>query len=259
MALLEHGFAAVAEIHALMSFHEPRSDVSRLNRMASQRTVQVAPQTMQVLRLAQRIAQLSDGVFDVSVAPRLVHSGFLPHPPRCPAPDPRANWRDIQLKAGNSVRFLRPLWIDLGGIAKGFAVDAALAAIRRHSRRSVQINAGGDLRVSGPISRTAALDVPGHDRRHRALVQLRNAALASSCGWPQRRGHRGAWQSPHVHGGAKRCGPIKRFVSVVAPRAADADALSKVVMALGPSARAILRRRGASAYLHEPRSGWQRL
>lgn len=259
MALMESGFAAIANIHALMSFHDPHSDVSRLNRLASQRAVPVNPATMQVLRVAQRVSQASAGVFDITVAPRLVANNFLPRPVHCPEPDPRATWHDIQLLPHNRVRFRRPLWIDLGGIAKGYAVDVALTAMRRHSQRPVQINAGGDLRVSGALTANVMLDVPGHRARQRPVAQIRNASLASSCGWNQRRRQRGRWLLPHERGASVRPCATTRFVSVSASRAVIADALTKVVMAQGLPARVVLRRFGASGWLHDPRRGWQKL
>ena len=76
---IEAGFAAIAGIHRLMSFHEPLSDVSRTNR-AGGGTVRVDPHTYAVLAAAQHLAEASDGIFDITVAPDLVAWGFLPRP-----------------------------------------------------------------------------------------------------------------------------------------------------------------------------------
>lgn len=86
-------FAEVAAVHQLMSFHEPDSDVSCLNREAASRPVAVDERTFEVLACAQEVSRASSGAFDITVAPELVRSGALPAP-RAPAPEPEATWRD---------------------------------------------------------------------------------------------------------------------------------------------------------------------
>ena len=252
-------FDTIAAVHRLMSFHEPGSDVSRLNRDAWRRPVAIDRRTVQVLRLAQTVSAASDGVFDVTIAGALVNSGFLPRPAAGPEPDPSANWRDIRLLSDGRVRFLKPLWIDLGGIAKGYAVDAALQTSRRPAGASIAINAGGDLRVAGPCAVDAVLDVPQLALRRRPVINLTNQALASSCGIGARRRQGQIWVSPHRHGHSHRNLSTRRFVAVLASRCALADALTKVVLARGRGASALLRQFDARAWLHEPGRGWQRL
>ena len=253
------GFAAIAAIHELMSFHDPRSDVSRLNREAWRRPVAVDPRTLKVLWLARRISAASAGVFDITIATALVSSGFLPRPAGAPEPDAGATWRDITLQDDGRVRFRKPLWIDLGGIAKGFAVDAALLCRPRTPQSSVSINAGGDLRVAGPGATEVLLHGAGLALARLPLVALTNRALASSCGQPARRWRHRAWVSPHRHGATHRNLSTTRFVSVVAQRCAVADALTKVVLARGAAAAPVLRKFHAQAFVHNPARGWQRI
>jgi thiamine biosynthesis lipoprotein len=250
-------FAAIAAVHDLMSFHAPRSDVSRLNREAWLRPVAVDARTLTVLRLARRISAASAGVFDITVAPALVSSGFLPRPAGAPEPDKGATWRDITLQNDGRVRFRKPLWIDLGGIAKGFAVDNALSCWARRPRVSVSINAGGDLRVAGPGRTEVLLNVAAQNLSRVPLVVLTNRALASSYGQPARRRRNGAWASPHRHGATHRNLSTTRFVSVVARHCALADALTKVVLARGSAAAPVLRNFNAQAFVHNPPRGWQ--
>ncbi len=258
-ALFRRAFAAIAGVHELMSFHDPRSDVSRLNREAWRRPVAVDPRTLKALRLARRISAASAGVFDITVASALVSSGFLPRPAGAPEPDPSASWRDITLRRDGRVRFRKPLWIDLGGIAKGFAVDAALLCRPRSRHVRISINAGGDLRVAGPGATNVLLNVTGQTLRQVPLVALTNRALASSCGQPARRRRKQAWVSPHRHGATHRNLSTTRFVSVVAQRCAVADALTKVVLARGSAAAPVLRKFHAQAFVHNPARGWQRI
>ncbi len=208
-AAIDIGFAAIADIHRLMSFHEAESDVSRLNRDAASGPVRVDPRTFAVIRLAQEIAQASAGVFDICAARSLVAWGFLPRPDSRHPPDPSATWRDIVLEAdgdgGGRVSFAKPLWIDLGGIAKGFAVDAGLAAMKLAPEVPCLINAGGDLRVAGPeaeriILRVPGLDLGGLDAALIPAIEIEDGSLASSSGPENRRTRDGVTVGPHVDG-----------------------------------------------------------
>ena len=126
-AALESAFDAVARVHAALSFHSPHSELSRLNRDAARGEVAVGADTAAVLTLALELAAASAGAFDPCVGGALVAAGVLPAPAGAPTPDAAADWRDVVLD-GDRVHFRRPLWLDLGGIAKGHAVDVALAA-----------------------------------------------------------------------------------------------------------------------------------
>lgn len=178
---IDAAFAEVARIHALMSFHEEGSDVSRLNREAHISPVAVDWRTYRVIARALAISALSDGAFDITVGATLVARKFLPRPLRAPEPDLDATWRDIELLPDFKVRFRKPLWIDLGGIAKGFAVDRAIAISTAHAPRLAIVNAGGDLRVAGR-GEFIRLAAPAWHEEAVPVMQLENGSLASSCG-----------------------------------------------------------------------------
>lgn len=254
---IEAGFAAIGEIHRLMSFHEPDSDVSRLNRAGARNPVAVDPDTFAVLTRAQRMAEASDGIFDITVAPDLVAWGFLPRPDSC-EPEPAASWRDIELTASNTALLHRPLWIDLGGIAKGYAVDRAVAAMALPAAVQCSVNAGGDLRVQGPAPERILLRAPV-DGANVPVLALDNASLASSSGRDDLHTVDGREVGPHVAGGTHRCVGTHSFVSVVAQDCVIADALTKVVLAMGADADAILKSYDSTAYFHDGQrdSGWQ--
>ena len=97
---IDAAFAEIAATQETISFHQPDSDVSRLNREAYCRPVRTSPHTRLVLRLAQSIAAETEGVFDVTTAAQLVERGLLPKPESFFAPDPRASWRDIVFGPG---------------------------------------------------------------------------------------------------------------------------------------------------------------
>jgi thiamine biosynthesis lipoprotein len=254
-ATIDKGFAAIAEVHRLMSFHEAASDVSRLNRDAAAASVTVDAHTFAVLRFAQEVSEASDGLFDITTASRLVAWDFLPRPSGAPEPDPDASWRDVIPEGENRVRFARPLWIDLGGIAKGYAIDQAIAAMGLAPGIQAVVNAGGDLRVAGPRTE------PIHLRSAIAMdevpvVEIEDGALACSSGREHLKPSGDGRVGPYVHGKSGRSIGADSFVAVAARDALTADALTKVVLAAGSEAEAILGQFGAIAYLYEAGAGW---
>jgi thiamine biosynthesis lipoprotein len=252
---IDKGFAAIAEIHRLMSFHESASDVSRLNREAARSAVTVDPLTFEVLRHAQNFSEQSDGLFDITAARRLVEWDFLPKPGDAPAPAADASWRDIVLEDENRIRFKKPLWIDLGGIAKGFAVDQAMAAVGARSEIQVYINAGGDLRVAGPnvelVRLRSAIEMDAVP-----VIEMEDGALASSSGREHLKDHRNSRVGPHVDGRTGLSVGADSFVTVAAGDCLTADALTKVVLAAGSRAEPILGHFGAIAYFYDISAGW---
>jgi FAD:protein FMN transferase len=253
---IDAAFAVLAEVQALMSFHDPDSEISRLNRKALYRPVAVHPLTYEVLRLAREISVGSAGAFDVTVAPQLVESGHLPHLESPWTPDPAASWRDVELDSDGCVRFWRPLWVDVGGIAKGYAVDGAIERLREAGAVQACVNAGGDLRVIGPEVERVRLR-PDVASDVVPMIALADGSIASSCGYRARQRHVGGWRGPHVDGRSGTPLDPQRFVSVVAQRCVHADALTKPVLALGRDSDPLLRRYGACAYLLTSDGGWQ--
>jgi thiamine biosynthesis lipoprotein len=250
-------FAEIAAVHRLMSFHETSSDVSRMNRDALRQPVPVHSHTLEVLKCALEIAASSNGVFDISVGAELVKWGLLPRPAGAPQ-RPKGTWRDIEIRRDGRVAFHRPLCIDLGGIAKGYAVDRAAECLRGWDAKQVVVNAGGDLRARGPRVERIGLKLESMADSV-PVVELRDGSVASSNGHRSRRWRWGRVCGPHIHG-VRRCpAPTDRFVCVVAERCVVADALTKVVMADGPHSMGLLRQFGASAHFHDSRCGWQHL
>jgi len=221
-------FGAIERVQRLMSFHDPASETSRLNREAAARPVVVDHWTFQVLATAADLHRRSDGLFDIGVPP------------------PAAG--GIELLGGNRVRFRHPgIRIDLGGIAKGFAVDRAIEALRCRGMRAGLVNAGGDLFGFGPEPVSVELRDPRDPCRILCRVEIENEALASS----------GGVFDPAVSSHAADCAitdpraqrPVSRALgaSVRAPSCMIADALTKVVIIEPQSAAALLRQDHASA------------
>lgn len=250
---IDRAFSVIAEMHRLMSFHEPDSDLSRMNRSAARAPVAVAPATFAALRLACQISEASSGVFDVTVGRELSRRRKLPRPPGAPEPDPEGSWRDIECLPDGRIAFRRPLWVDLGGIGKGFAVDRAIETVAAELPGRWIVNAGGDLRVAGDGVELVLLDAMAAPDAAPGL-EVGNASVASSSG---RDDPASLSTASHLDGRTRRLVGRSAFVSVVAQECAVADALTKVVLARGRRCGDLLRRYGATAFLQDARGGWQ--
>lgn len=227
---IDQAFAAVQTIHDLMSYHDPASDVSRLNR-AGAACVAVHPHTWEVLATARAVAEASAGRFDVSIAPELVRHGYLPRQADLARPAFGANWQHIELLPGYRVRLTRPLHLDLGGIAKGYAVDCAIRALQGAGVPVGRVNAGGDLRLFGGAAEPIHVRHPHTATCLLPLCQLSDGAVATSATYYSRRRVRGRPVSPLIDAATRQPCVSVRSVSVLADRCTIADALTKVVYA----------------------------
>lgn len=155
----ELAFAAIERVHHFMSRQASDSDVSRINRAAAGERVAVDRWTWDVLRRAKELRRATGGLFDCAV-----HSSF----------------EDLEL-AGEARVFLRQrVTISLDGIAKGYAVDRAVAALRHAGVVGGVVNAGGDLRVFGDEPQTVHVRHPRAPGRFVQIGALREAAVATS-------------------------------------------------------------------------------
>jgi thiamine biosynthesis lipoprotein len=246
-AAIDAAFASIEEVQRLMSFHDPKSDVSRINGAEAGQRLSIHPRTFNVIKFARQLSDLSGGTFDITMAPVLVENGFLPRGrPHEPIPF-GATYLDLELLPGSQVRWRRKGWIDLGGVAKGYAVDCAIATLRSHDHVTTAIvNAGGDLRCFGEAQ-------PIHIRHPNTpavlmhLGWLGDAALASSAGYFSGIEVDGCRIDPLVDPKRRRCASWDASISVAAPDAMSADALTKVIRLMPGFAPELLDRFGAQA------------
>ena len=236
----EAAVSAVADVHRLMRFHDPDSAVSRLNREASRYAVMVHPWTYAVLQTALDMSRDSDGAFDIGVA------GV--GPPSAGASSQASG--AIELLADHHVRFHHAgLRIDLGGIAKGFAVDCAIAALRGRGVRAAMVNAGGDLAVLGSGVRLVHIRDPRAPDRLLCEVEVSNGALASSARRFDPFRSADTTDTAVVDPATGRPAQRVHGATVRAPTCMIADALTKIVMISGEGTAALLTRFQASAML----------
>jgi thiamine biosynthesis lipoprotein len=204
------------------------------------------------LKSAQEFSRNTDGIFDITMAGQLVKWNYLP---RYGARFGRGSWRDIILESTGHVRFRRPLLIDFGGIAKGFAVDRAVEILKRKRVMAGIVNAGGDLRVFGSASQLVHLRHPKQPNRAAGAVRLRERAIATSGIYFSRTKNCRRCVSPILDARTGRAACELISVTVGAADCMTADALTKVVFALRGEAAPLLARYSADALLLEQDGG----
>ena len=219
----ELAFVAIEKVAAVMSFHDEHSELSALNRAPVGQWVRIGSSLWEVLSLALNLQQRTAGVFNVAIAGPLISCG------RLPGRKSRIDWRHLD-RAGFEIDGLRarriaPIKIDLGGIAKGFAVDQAVEVISKMDTGSTGcVNAGGDLRVFGPG--VQSVGIRGSGGFVELVRKLQNQSVATSTV----RGSNG--NSSYINPRRQNFLMCSRTVSVVSKSCAIADALTKVVLHL---------------------------
>ncbi|WP_114637252.1 FAD:protein FMN transferase [Polynucleobacter necessarius] len=176
---VDNAFRAIQIVHELMGFRNPQSELSRINRQAHIEAIEIHAWTVQVLKIAKKIHQKSQGLFDCDIGHRLVAAGLLPSHITFQNHH-LGGIADIQFLAPDLIRSLRPVCLDLGGIAKGFAVDMAVRVLISEGVQSGIVNAGGDLRVFGNTSRPIQIRNPFLPNTTLEIGSLKNGAIATS-------------------------------------------------------------------------------
>ncbi len=245
--LAEIAFGRIARVQSLMSFHDSDSELSRLNACGHLHPLPVNEWTLDVIAEAVRLGEASEGVFDITVAPLLVSWGLLPKHQARTSLDNKANFRDIILHDDGRVSFRRPLQLDLGGIAKGFAVDKAAEILTGAGVKHGVINAGGDLRFIGERPPLVSLRDPSTPHLRLIETEVTAPAMATSAAYFANRVHHHRKVNHIVH--PHTCKPMRSniSVSVFAPTCVQADALTKIVVLDDPDNwRPLLQKEDAS-------------
>jgi len=240
------GFQALQQVDRRMSIYQPASELSRLNRLAAKTWVRIDPDILAVTAEALHVSRQSDGALDVTILPLMRLWGFVQHVGRIPtvaelqATLPLVDYRHIQVDvARGAIHFAREgVELDFGGIAKGFAVDKAMAALLAQGVHHALVNAGGDLfAMSTATTETSwIVDIqhPHVADRSLATIPVHNRSVATSGNYEnyfEQHGQR------YGHLIDPRTGyPVASVASVttLANTAMQADAISTAAFVLGP-------------------------
>ena len=237
--------AVMVEMHridASMSPYKESSELSRINRDAARQPVEVSAELFDLLARSIAFSELSNGAFDITYA----SAGHLydyrkrirPTEEQLSAARESIGYRHLQLdRASRTVRFSREgVRIDLGGFAKGYAVDNGAAILARHGVRHAVVAAGGDSRMLGDrCGRPWTIGVrdPRREDEVVALLPLEDVAVSTS-GDYERFFDDGDERCHHlIDPRTGRSPHAVRSVTVIAPDGLTSEALSKTVFVLG--------------------------
>ena len=245
LADLEAVHNAVSKIDQLMSLYRPDSELVGLNTQAGSGQIEVSAPTFQVLQASQHYTRLSGGAIDVTVQPLVQLWGFysmertsIPPLEEIQAVLHQVGADRLHLDASTRTAALATgSRLDLGSIAKGYAIDQAVAALRARGVPAALIDLGGNIGVLGqpPDGRPWTVGIK-HPRRDSLIgvLRFREGAIATSGDYDRyfevegrRFSHlldpRTGWPAEGLYS-----------VTVIAPNATAADALSTAAFVLGP-------------------------
>ena len=266
-AAAAHG--AIRLVDSLMSNWTSTSEVARINRVADSVTTRVQPMVADVIARSLRVWRGSDHTFDITVEPLVRAWGFIGGPRRVPTDaEARAAWAlvgagDVAFdSAAGTIHFARRgMRIDLGGIAKGYAVDQAMRVLRERGVSAALVDASGNMMSLGAPPASEHWRIGLRDPRDRvpyfARMWLDGDAISTSANYEQfvaRDGKRyGHILDPRT--GQPASGLLA--VTVVAPDATTSDSWDTPLYVLGLDAgKALaLARSDVAAVLVEPGEG----
>lgn len=238
-------FARIAELNRIMSDYLQDSELMRLGRMAHAAATPVSPDLWTVLVRSEEISRLTEGAFDITAGPivrlwrRARRTREVPTPERIADARALVDYRFIKLDpATHSVRLKKPgMQLDLGGIAKGYAAEAAQTVLRQRGIVRALVAAGGDIVVADPPPNAEGWRIGitplGSESDSSPTLSLRNHGISTSGDTEQ-----------YVEIGGKRYSHIvdprtgealteRTQVSVIAVDGTTSDALATGLSVLG--------------------------
>jgi thiamine biosynthesis lipoprotein len=245
-ALGERAMTAVIDemrrVDRLMSTYKPESQLSQVNAHAYERPVEVHPDIIDVVEKSLQYSKLSNGAFDVTYA----SVGYLydyrahrhPTDAQIAAALPGVDYRQVVVdRDARTIRFLRPgMRIDLGGIAKGWAVDSGIEILRGLGIEHAMVNAGGDTRLLGDRRGKpwiVGIRDPRNDGKVVLRLPLEDAAISTSGDYERYFEEYGVRYHHILEPGTGRSPKSVRSVTVIGPTATHTDGLTKPVFILG--------------------------
>ena len=226
-----------------MSTYKSTSEVSKVNDLAAQQAVPISPELFRLLTTALEYSRLTEGAFDITYASVGYMYDFRqrqrPTEEQIRAALPAINYRHVLLDpAVQTVHFSQPgVRIDLGGIAKGYAVDCGVELLQKLGYTHALVNAGGDSRVIGDrFGRPWIVGIrhPDHQDEIIMRIPLTDSAFSTSGDYERYFDENGVRYhhiiDPHTGHSASKV----RSATVIASTATRTDGLSKTAFVLGP-------------------------
>jgi len=238
---IQRAFEEIKKINSLMNDYNPRSEVGILNRKGE---IKASPEVKEVILRALYFSRITNGAFDITVGPlvrlwqRMGIEKRLPTSRELMDALSLVGYKYVKVKDDRVSLEKKGMRIDLGGIAKGYAVDKAIKVLKREGVKDALVNAGGDMYCmgNGPHGRwRIGVQHPRKDRGIVDILEVTDKAVATS----------GDYQRYYIIQG-KRFGHIispstgwtvqnnPMSVTIIAPDCTSADALATGIFVLGP-------------------------
>ena len=190
---IDASFDQLDRLATILNFYSSTSEISMINRMAGEKPIKVSSDTINILKKAVRISEITDGAFDVTVGPLVklwdIQHRVIPSKEQIEEKQRLVGYKNIIIDKNNSTVFikLKGAQIDLGGIIKGYAVDKIVQVFHRNGIKSGVISVGGEIRALGKKPDgtlwTIGIQNPrqkGTDDKVIATVELSDKAFSTS-------------------------------------------------------------------------------
>ncbi len=240
-------FTRIADLDATMTDYQPTSELMRLCAKSGGDPVKVSDELFFVLSKAEETSRISDGAFDVTVGPvvqlwrKARRTRKMPDPEKLAAALALVGWQNVRLdeKAHTVQLFKAGMRLDLGGIAKGYAADEALAVLKKNGVTRALAAAGGDNAVSGPPPDAdgwkIAIAPLKEDADSDGPVMVLHDAAVSTSGDAEQYVEIDGKRYSHIVDPKTGIGLVGRMsATVAAPHGVVADSHTKIVAVLGP-------------------------
>lgn len=238
-------FARIEMLNGVMSDYKDGSEINRLSAQAGNgKWISVSPELLDILRQSQQISQQTNGYFDVTVGPavqlwrRSLRRNLFPDKSELKEARRRVGYSYLLLDVKEqSVRLTKAgMRLDVGGIGKGYAADAAIRVLRSFGITSAMVDAGGDLTLSAPPPGTEGWKIEvdsGTNRDSTMTLLLSNAGVATSGANYRYLEHNGKKYS-HIVNPKTGIGLTSHIrTTVIAPTGTLADALATAFSVAG--------------------------
>ena len=244
--------AALRRVEVRMSTHMADSEISCFNAAEPAQAVDISPETAEVLRASADLAKQTDGAFDVTCRPiidlwkKAAEEDKLPADAELAAALALVGWDKIALREGAVEKLTMSGGVDLGGIAKGYGIDRAVAAMKDAGAIGGLVDVGGDVRCFGRRPKGGKWVVAIRDpfsRNPRDVIRhlrLSQGAVCTSGNYERYREIEGTRYSHIVDPRTGRPVDAVPSVTVVAPTATVADAWATALIVLGREGLAML-------------------
>ncbi len=239
---IKEAFDAIRKVDQLMSTYKPESEVSILNRQGEN---QLSLQTTEIIQEAIKFSEMTEGAFDITCRPlinlwkRAKQEEKIPTLQEIEEAKNLVSYKKIALEGDLAEFGQLGMEIDLGGIAKGWAVDKAIQALRKREVKAALVNAGGDLYALGRRGLWKKWEVgiqhPRDQEKILTTIEVSDSGVATSGDY---RRYFMLEERRFSHIVDPRTGEtveeVPMSVTVVAPDATTADALATGIFVLGP-------------------------